>query len=81
MNVYTKEDLEQNEYRDQSWNTGKYPEAKKLRDDRARELRKAGWTVITKKFDFSSLGTGVSYMLQASRKRQQVVAEPTPPGQ
>jgi hypothetical protein len=72
MNVYTSEDLAENEYRDQSWNTSKFPDAKKLRDDRARELRKEGWTVKTKKFNFSDLGTGVSYILEASRKREKV---------
>ena len=70
MNVYPKEELAQNEVKRESWGTIQHPDAKKLRDKRARELRKDGWTVTTNKVEFSSLGRTTIYTLEATRPRQ-----------
>lgn len=48
----------------------KYPtpiEAKRARDARARDLRKDGYSVTCKKFDFGGLGYGMSFVLEASK--------------
>jgi hypothetical protein len=45
VNAYPKEYLDKYEIIDEMWTDDKEPDAKKIRDRRARELRKHGWTV------------------------------------
>jgi flagellar biosynthesis protein FlhB len=45
----------------------KYPDAKKIRDRRARELRKEGYTVEVKTWDFQDLARGMYYTLEAKK--------------
>lgn len=42
-------------------------DAKRARDARARELRKAGYTVKCAKWDFSDLARAVRYTLEARK--------------
>lgn len=67
--VYSKEFLDEYEVIDTSYREGKNPHAKQERDSYARELRKAGWEVTTKKFSFQDFGFSNSYLLFAKRKK------------
>lgn len=67
MNIYT----DGLEHKDETYPESKYPDAKKVRDQRAKQLRTEGWTVKVRKWDFSGMGAGVTYTLEASRPRQE----------
>lgn len=46
------------------WRTDKYPNAKELRDNEAKELRKQGYKVTTQKIDFTDLLRCTVYRLE-----------------
>jgi len=48
-----------------SWDDSKFPNAKQLRDTEARELRKKGYKVKTKTWNFIDLGRFKLYELTA----------------
>lgn len=68
-NVYTAEYLDKFEVCDYRWGDDKYPNARQLRDKKARELRGEGWTVKVGKYDYSDLGHFVLYWLEATRPK------------
>ena len=41
--------------------------ARKARDARAKELRRDGWTVVCKRWDFTDLARTIDYALEGSR--------------
>jgi hypothetical protein len=49
------------------WTTDKYLDAKKLRDNKARELRKQGYTVTTTTLNYSDLARCIYYGLEAEK--------------
>ncbi len=53
-----------------AWRTDQDADAKKNRDARARQLRKEGWHVETRKDDYMDLGRFVLYSLDASRPKE-----------
>lgn len=67
--VYTSEYLSKFEVLEEQWRDDKTPDARKLRDARARELRKAGWTVTCGTYDYTDLGRFVMYWLNAERPK------------
>jgi len=67
--VYTTEYLAKNEVAEERWPDDKYPDALQLRNARARELRKQGWTVQCKKWDFTDLARCSVYTTYATRER------------
>lgn len=73
VTVYPKEFLDEYDVIDVSYREGKNPHAKQERDSYARELRKTGWEVTTKKFSFQDFGFGSSYLLFAKRRKQGVI--------
>lgn len=54
---------------EKTWTTPKYPDAKKLRDAEARELRKQGFKVEIETWDFGGLGYGKSFRLTATKAK------------
>jgi len=50
-NVYSKEFLEKYDIIDEKYADNKNPNAKQIRDKRARQFRKLGYTVETEKFN------------------------------
>jgi hypothetical protein len=71
VNVYPKEYLDRFEVIEEQWGDSKYPDAKQLRDRRAKELRKQGFTVKCQKWDFTDLARSCSYSLTATRERRE----------
>jgi len=69
VTVYSKRYLDEYDIIDKSYHYPKNPNAKLERDTLARQLRKEGWTVKTKKMSFQDLGFGDSYTLFAERKK------------
>ncbi|MCK9593936.1 MAG: hypothetical protein M0Q91_18195 [Methanoregula sp.] len=68
--VYPKPFLDEFDLVDRSFHYPKNPNAKQERDTLARELRKAGWDVKTKKWTFhGDLCSGESYTIYATRKK------------
>jgi hypothetical protein len=61
------------EYKNESFSTERYPDARKRRDALARQLRAEGWTVKCKKVSFSGFGYGDAYSLEAERELKQEV--------
>ena len=51
----------------EGYSNTKYPNAKKIRDLRARELRKEGYTVTVKTWDFTDLSRSMYYTLEAHK--------------
>lgn len=51
VNVYSKEFLKKYHIVDEKYADNKIPNAKQLRDKKARELRKVGYEVTTEKFN------------------------------
>lgn len=50
------------------WTTDKNPNAKHLRDSKARELRKLGYTVESKTVNFIDLARCIYYGLEATKE-------------
>jgi hypothetical protein len=72
VTVYPKEYLDENEVIDKSFHYPKNPNAKAERDQMARQLRKEGYEVKTRKVVFrGDLCSGESYTLFASRRKIQ----------
>ena len=71
-NVYSKDLLDRYDVQELSWRDDKEPDAKRLRDAKARQLRKDGWTVKTETYDFTDLGRFRGYGLTANRERKEV---------
>ena len=67
--VYTADYLSENEVVEERYPDDKYPDALSLRNRRARELRKEGWTVKCETFDFTDLARCRVYHLLATRQR------------
>ena len=67
-NVYTTEYLERYEVREEQFSE------RAPRDKLARELRKQGWTVKCKKWDFTDLARCVAYSLHGVRERKPEVS-------
>lgn len=67
--VYTAEYLANNEVLELQWGDDKFPDALQQRNTRARELRKQGWTVECKKWDFTDLARCSVYSLSATRQK------------
>lgn len=68
-NVYSKDLLDRYDVQELSWRDDKEPDAKRLRDAKARQLRKDGWTVKSVTHDFTDLGRFKAYELTATRER------------
>lgn len=73
VTCYPKEYLEKYEVLEEGWSDSKYPDAKKIRDRRARELRKQGWEVKCVTYDFTDLARSMRYCLDARRLRNKEV--------
>jgi len=69
LTVFTTEYLAKTEVLEEFWADDKYPDAERLRNARARELRKQGWSVKCQKWDFTDLARCCTYSLEAARKR------------
>ncbi len=69
MPCYPEKFLQTHEVEDEVFPDWIYPDARKRRDQRARMLRKAGWTVECHKVGFSDLARGDAYVLHAERLR------------
>lgn len=69
--VYTAEFIANNEVLEERWPDDKYLDALQRRNARARELRKQGWTVECKKWDFTDLARCSVYTIYATKKRKQ----------
>lgn len=67
---YPQEYLERFEVIDETYSEGRYPNARKLRDQRARQLRREGWTVECRKWDFIDLARCYAYSLHAEREKR-----------
>lgn len=50
--------------------TPKNPNAQRDRNVRARQLRKEGWTVKCKSYNFGGLGYGQSFILRATKNKE-----------
>ena len=68
--VYTAEYLAKTEVLEERWADDKYPNALRLRNARAKELRKQGWTVKCKTWDFIDLARCHVYSLEATKERR-----------
>lgn len=71
MNAYSEEYLKTWEIIEEHYFTKSDPYAKRLRDRRARQLRKEGYIVECKKWDFPDIGTGSMYIIDAKRRREE----------
>lgn len=58
----------QNKYIKEFWTTDKTPNAKQIRDTRARELRKLGYNVQSITLNFADLARCTYYGLEATLK-------------
>lgn len=58
---------------DKTYFTGGKIDAKKERDNLARQLRKEGYTVITKKWSCPDISNKDSYTLHAVREKREIV--------
>lgn len=67
--VYTADFLSENEVYEHQWTEDHFPDARKLRDRKARELRKDGWVVEVGKYDYTDLGCFIIYWLVATRPK------------
>ena len=56
------------DYKKEFWTTDKTPNAKQIRDSRAKQLRKEGYTVTTNKLNFSDLARCTYYGLEAEKQ-------------
>jgi hypothetical protein len=54
-------------YVKEGYSDTKYPDAKKIRDRRARELRKEGYTVEVKTWNFIDLSRSMYYTLEGQK--------------
>jgi hypothetical protein len=54
-------------YIKEGYSDTRYPDAKKIRDRRARELRKEGFIVEAKTWDFTDLSRSIIYTLEAKK--------------
>lgn len=68
--VYTAEFLSENDVYEQQWSDDHFPDARKTRDRKARELRKGGWVVEVGKYDYTDLGRFILYWLVAIRSKK-----------
>jgi hypothetical protein len=66
MNVYGKEFIEKYEIIEEKYRDDVDPDAKRSRDRRSRELRKAGYIVESKKWD---MPTCTIYTIYAKKER------------
>jgi len=57
-------------YIKEGYSNTKYPDAKKIRNRRARELRKDGYKVEVKTWDFTDLSRSMYYTLEGSKFNQ-----------
>ena len=69
MTVFTTEYLAKTEVLEEFWADDKYPDAERLRNARARELRKQRWSVKCQRWDFTDLARCSVYSLEATRGR------------
>lgn len=69
VEVYPKEYVEKYELISKQWDDSTFPNAKQLRDTEARQLRKEGWEVETKKLNFVDLARCYVYTLKARKLR------------
>jgi len=60
----------QYEVKEFRWRDDQHPDAKRLRDKMARQLRKEGWDVTIETLDFSDLGRFKGYGLVAVRRKE-----------
>ena len=67
MSVYPKSFLEKHDVIEERYSTRKYPDAKKKRNARARELRKEGYQVQIETFHFD---TADVFTLTAAREKK-----------
>lgn len=67
--VYTADFLSENDVLEEQWSGAKFPDAKKLRDKRARELRNNKWTVKVGKCNYPDLGRFIMFWLVATRAK------------
>jgi len=71
VTCYPRRYLDEYDIIDNSYFTNSNPKAKQERDAFARVLRKEGWKVTTKKWNFYDMGSGTTYTLFAERLKQQ----------
>ena len=67
--AYPADFIARNEVIKQSWRDDECPDAKKLRDRRARELRRQGWKIECFTYDYTDLGRFTLYGLEGYRPR------------
>ena len=70
MNVYPKDFLQEYDIIDKSFFTGGEIDAKKERDTLARQLRKDGWIVKTKKWYMPDISNKDCYTLYATKRKR-----------
>lgn len=75
MNVYPEEYTRQFDIIEEGWSEDREPDAKRIRDRRARDLRKQGWTVRAETYDFTDLARTVRYCIHAVRIKKNVYLE------
>lgn len=67
VQLFSAEYLEKYDILEEGWTDDKYPDAKQRRDRRARELRKKGWTVEIRTYNYADLLRCMYYGLEARR--------------
>ncbi|MFH1294264.1 MAG: hypothetical protein ABIJ44_09070 [Pseudomonadota bacterium] len=70
MNVYPEDFIKKHEVIEEIYSDDRYPDAMKVRNARARELRKVGWKVEGRTWNFIDLARCVAYSLIATRERR-----------
>lgn len=69
MTIYTAEQLQKYQFKEESFADDKFPNAMQLRNARAKDLRRDGWHVDVGTTDFTDLARCKVYWLKAVKER------------
>ena len=69
MTIYTADQLQRYEFKEEMFSDDKFPNALQLRNSRAKALRKEGWYVASSTTDFTDLARCRVYWLRGVKER------------